>query len=266
MKNDKKVVIITGASQGIGLETARFLTEKGYTVYGIARRKINGEKFNSIIGDVTNYQSVRNIFPDIFKREGRIDYLINNAGVGIGGAVEHTSNETIDKIFNTNVTAAIRLSRDVIPFMRKSGGGRIIHLGSVAGPVPVPFQACYSAAKAAIENFSAALDLEVRPFNIRACTVIPGDTSSGFTDARIKNQVLSDENYSDRIIKSLNRTEHDERNGMATSAVSNQIYKCMTKKSPPITVAVGFPNKVIVRLAKVFPKRAFMNVVNKLFG
>lgn len=266
MKSIKKVAVITGASQGIGLETARYLTNKGYTVYGLARREIVGENFKTIVADVTDYETIKNIFNDIYKCEGQLNYLINNAGVGSGGAVEHTSNDDINKIFDTNVVAVIQLCRDVLPFIRNSGGGRIINIGSVAGPVPVPYQACYSASKSAIENFSGAFDLEVRPFNIRVTTVIPGDTSTSFSDNRIKNKVLDDNNYSDRVISSLNKTEQSEKNGMPAIAVAKQIHKCLIQKSPPITVTVGFFNKAIIVLAKLFPKKILMNVVKKLYG
>ena len=265
MKNLQKVVIITGSSSGIGLRTAEFLKEKGYIVYGIAR-SLDQEGITKYACDVTDTTKMKEIFSEIFNKEGRIDYLINNAGIGISGAIEHTTDSDIEKIFNINVLAPIKLSREVIPFMRKNNFGRIINISSVASVIPLPFQACYSATKASIQNFSMALNNEVKDFNIRVTAVLPGDTKTGFTDARIKNKVLEDENYKKRINNSISKMEKDERKGKDPITVSKVIYKVMKSKNPPLTKTVGFEYKLVVFLAKILPQKWLINLIKKIYG
>lgn len=266
MKTKKKVIVITGASSGIGLETANYLTKKGYIVYGIARRQMSNLDFHFMQGDILDIDRMNEIFKEIENKEGQIDVLINNAGMGISGAIEHTTDENIKKIFDINVNAVISLSRAIIPFLRKNNGGKIINIGSVAGVIPIPFQACYSASKAAIEIFSMALNSEVKSFGIRVSCVRPGDTKTGFTQARVKNQVLEDENYNKRISKSIGKMEKDEQHGMNAVAVSKVIEKVIHKKKPPLVCTVGFGYKCIVVLAKFLPARLMNSIVKKIYG
>lgn len=267
MKKERvnKVVVITGSSSGIGLATSKFLISKGYIVYGIARN-LDKEGITKYVCDVTDEDKMNQIFNKIFEKEGRIDYLINNAGIGISGAIEHTSNADIDKIFNINIIAPIKLSRNVIPFMRKNNFGRIINISSIASVIPLPFQACYSATKASIQNFSSALNNEVKDFNIRVTGILPGDTKTGFTDARIKNKILEDENYKKRINTSISKMEKDERKGKDPITVSKVIYKVMKRKNPPISVAVGFEYKLVVFLARILPQKWLNNIIKKIYG
>lgn len=265
MQNGKKVVVITGSSSGIGLATSKFLKQKGYVVYGIARN-IDSENITSYACDVTDNEKMKSIFLDIFNKEGRIDYLINNAGIGISGAIEHTTDADIEKIFNINVIAPIKLSREIIPFMRKNNFGRIINISSVASVIPLPFQACYSATKASIQNFSLALNNEVKDFNIRVSAVLPGDTKTGFTDARLKNKVLEDENYKKRINNSISKMEKDERKGKDPITVSKVIYKVMKAKNPPLTKTVGFKYKLVVFLSKILPQKLLIKIIKKIYG
>lgn len=266
MSTKSKVIVITGASSGIGLETANYLLKKGHIVYGIARRQMSDLDFHFMQGDVTDSQRMNDIFQEIENKEGRIDVLINNAGMGISGAIEHTSDEDIKKIFDINVNAVVSLSRAIIPFLRRNNGGKIINIGSVAGVIPIPFQACYSASKAAIEIFSMALNSEVKPFGIRVACVRPGDTKTGFTQARVKNKVLEDENYDKRIAKSIEKMEKDEQHGMKAVAVSKVVEKVIRRKSPPLVCTVGFGYKCIVVLAKILPTRLMNAIVKKIYG
>ena len=260
------IVIITGASSGIGLETARYLSRFGHKVYGLARRKVENEPFESLECDLTCYERVKECFEYISKKEGRIDVLVNNAGMGISGAVEHTSAEHIKRIFDVNVLALINASKLIIPYFRQSGGGKIINLSSVAGVIPIPFQAFYSATKSAVIEFSYALRLEVKPFNIQVSVVCPGDTKTSFTSARVKNQVMADEFYGDRIKKSIEKMEKDETSGKPASSVSKIIYKIIKKKHSPVCKTVGVSYKFIMFLVKILPTRFMLFIVKKLYG
>lgn len=260
------VVVITGASSGIGLTSARFLAEKGLTVFGLSRTVKTGEKFESLSCDITNFESVKEKFEYIAQKAGKIDVLINNAGMGIAGAIEHTSEEDIRKIFNLNILAVINCCKCVVPFMRASGGGKIINIGSVAGVIPIPFQTCYSVTKSAVDMFSMAFGLEVKDFGITTTCIMPGDTKTGFTDHRKKNELMEDESYSKRISESIAKMEKDEINGKSPITVSKVIYKVICKKRPPSRIAVGGSYKLIVFLSKILPRKLMLKVIKKIYG
>lgn len=263
-----KVVVITGASSGIGKTTAEFLSRKGFKVYGLARRNLPIENLNFefLQCDITNFDDFKNVLERVFNKEGKIDVLINNAGMGIAGAIEHTSSEDIMNIFNINVLALINASKCVIPFMRFNGGGKIINLGSVASVIPIPFQTCYSVTKSAVDMFSMAFGMEVKDFNISLTTVMPGDTKTGFTASRVKNPTLEDENYKKRIKNSIEKMEKDEREGKSPLSVAKVIYKVINKKNPPSRITVGLSYKLIVLLQKILPRRLMLWIVKKIYG
>lgn len=260
-----KVVLITGASSGIGLCTAEYLSDKGYKVYGVARRQINNEKFTSFMADVNNHEQIKNVFEKVQEKEGKIDVVINNAGMGISGAIEFTDKQSVNNIFNTNVVALIDVCSLAIPYLRQSKG-KIINIGSVAGPIAIPFQACYSATKSAVETFSSALGGEVKDFNIKVVCIRPGDTKTGFTQARHKIDQNNDQFYKNRVEKSVKKMEKDEQNGMSTVAVSKLIHKAIKKRNPAPVMTVGLGYKFLCLLAKLLPLRMVNYIVKKIYG
>ena len=260
------VVVITGASSGIGLATARFLKNKGFDVVGLSRHPKTDESFEGVACDLTDFAATEAALKEIAARKGKIDVLVNNAGMGIAGAAEHTTMDDVHKQFNLNVFGLINACKAVVPIMRAQGGGKIVNIGSVAGVIPIPFQAFYSASKSAVEMFSLALGLEVKNFGIKTCVVMPGDTKTGFTASRIKTDVLQDEHYKQRIEKSVARMERDEQNGKPPESVSKVVWKMIRRKNPPAKVTVGFGYKAIVLLEKILPTRFMLWVVKKIYG
>lgn len=265
MEKKQKVVLITGASSGIGLETANFLSKKGYKVYSVSRREYLNDKFTNYICDINNTAQFKEILDKIYKIEGRLDLLVNNAGMGISGSIENTSEDKIEMIFQTNLISLVKISSISIEYLRKTKG-RIINIGSVAGVIPLPFQACYSSTKSAVENFSSALDMEVRNFGMRVLCVRPGDTKTNFTNNRVKNEQENDAFYSNRVKKSISKMERDEQKGMKPINVSKLIYKMATRKNPPPVATVGFSNKLICVLAKFLPKRLVNYIIKGIYG
>lgn len=259
-------IVVTGATSGIGLATATALAKQGHTVIGLARHAKTDLPFESLQCDMTNFESVNAVFLQIAKKYGRIDALVNNAGMGIAGAIEHTDMADVEKQFALNVLAVINACKCVTPIMREGGGGKIINIGSVAGVVPIPFQACYSATKSAIDMFSMAFGLEVKPFGVQLCVVMPGDTKTGFTASRVKNQVLIDENYNTRIAKSIEKMEHDEQHGKPPESVANVIANLLQKRKLPTRKTVGGAYKLIVLLQKIVPRKLMLWVVKKIYG
>lgn len=263
--NQKKLVaVVTGASSGIGLATAKMLMQKGVKVVGIATGNFEAD-FDYFACDVTDEQRVQEVLKNVFDVEGQIDFLVNCAGIGISGSVENSPNEKIKKIFDVNFLGTVNMCKHVIPYMRKNNYGIILNIGSIAGELPIPFQAFYSATKASIQNFSGALSMEVKPFGIKVACVLPGDTKTGFTKARQKN-VADDKSYADRILKSIERMEKDEQNGMPAESVAKVICKALFKKHPKPTYIVGAKYKFFVFLSKILPKRLVYKILYSMYA
>ena len=180
---NQKVVLVTGASSGIGEATAERLAKAGYKVYGTSRRGTQAGKqsFDMIALDVTSDESVVAAVREVMRLEGRIDLLVNNAGFSVApGGAEESSIEQTQAIFDTNFFGIVRMTRAVVPHMRSAGGGRIINIGSVLGFVPMPYGALYAATKHAIEGYSESLDHELRTRGIRVSVIEPAYTKTRF--------------------------------------------------------------------------------------
>ena len=266
MKNQtKKVIVISGASSGIGLSTANYFLDNGWVVYGIATRpaeKVNA-KFNYYQGDICDSLLMQKIAKEIYDREGRIDVLFNNAGFGISGAIEFTEKEKIEKIFDVNIIAHIDMCKLYIPYLRETKG-KIIFTSSVAASAAIPFQACYSATKAGIEGFALALSKEVHNSGIKVSCVRPGDIKTGFTEARDKNE-QTNEAYGDIVKKKTSNMEKCEINGMQPITVAKQVYKVARRKNPPLISSVGFGYKFISSIIKILPVRWSNYLVYKFY-
>lgn len=260
---ENKVAIITGASSGIGKATAEYLSDKGYKVYGFSRRASNG--IESVCVDVTDRAALFEAVKEVFAREGRIDALINNAGMGISGAVEDTDDAAVRKIFDVNFFGTLHATQAVLPYMRKTGGGTIVNVSSAAAPLSLPFQAFYSATKAAVTSLTEALRIEVKPFGIKVASVLPGDVKTDFTAKREKNK-SDNPVYGERIDRSVSKMERDEQNGMPARVIAREIYKLLKSKNPPVYKVGGRSYAFLVGLAKLLPKRTVSFLIGKLYG
>jgi len=261
----RKVVVITGASAGIGLEIAKQMIKKEFIVYSLSRRIAPAKEIITIETDVTNPDSVKKAISKIFEQEKRIDILINNAGMGISGSIEDTILEDAKYIFDVNFFGAFLVSREVVPIMRTIGGGTIVNVSSVAASISIPFQSFYSATKAALTSLSDSLRSEVKPFNIKVVTALPGDVKTDFTVSRKKNKVNSAV-YESRIEKSVATMEKDEQNGIPSNFAAKVVVKMATKKNPPLNFVIGGKYKIFVFLLKVLPQRFVRFIVDKMYG
>lgn len=179
-----RVILITGASTGIGLAAAEALAARGFTVFGTSRQpeQHSAKNFPLLQLDVREDESVKACVDEVMTRAGRIDVLINNAGVGLSGAVEEASIDEAKILFETNFFGALRMVNAVLPVMRRQRSGHIINMSSLAGLVGVPYIGLYSASKHALEGYSEALRFEVKQFGIRVSLVEPGDTRTAMAD------------------------------------------------------------------------------------
>jgi len=183
MKIERSIALVTGASSGIGEATAERLALAGYRVYGTSRRRapVGQRSFEMLPLDVTSDESVEAAVREIVRLDGRIDLLVNNAGFSIAPAgAEESSMQQARSIFDTNFFGIVRMTRAVVPHMRRQGGGRIINIGSVLGFLPAPYMALYAATKHAIEGYSESLDHELRTRGIRVSVIEPAYTKTQF--------------------------------------------------------------------------------------
>ena len=183
MKMNGKTALVTGASSGIGKATAERLSRAGFKVYGTSRRgdRSGQRSFEMLSLDVTSDESVAAAVAEMLRREGRIDLLVNNAGFSTAPAgAEESSMEQAQSIFDTNFFGIARMTRAVVPHMRRQGSGRIINIGSIFGFLPMPYMALYAATKHAVEGYSESLDHELRTMGIRVSVIEPANTKTQF--------------------------------------------------------------------------------------
>lgn len=256
-----KVVLITGASSGIGLACARRLARSGYRVYGTSRRPAEhaGEPFEMIPLDVCDGGSVRRAVTTVLQRSGRLDVLISNAGIGYAGAVEETSLEEAYATFETNFYATLRLCQAVLPPMRERGAGWIVVVGSLAGLMAQPFQGLYAASKFALEGLCEALRMEVRPFGIQVVLIEPGDTRTGFTAHRRWTQASQEGSaYAGPARRALAVQEHDEMHGVSPELAARTIERVLRLRAPRLRYKAAGPFQRLTALLKRFvPEKWF---------
>lgn len=254
-----KIALITGASSGIGAETALLFAQKGYTVYGASRSGRVPALPDDALGlllplqmDVTDEESVKQGTAHVIKTEGCIDVLVHAAGNGVSGPLECSTAEDAQRQMEVNFYGAIRLINAVVPSMREKGSGHVILVGSVGGIFAVPFQALYSSSKAALSILCEGLRMELKPFGVKAAVVEPGDVKTGFTDAR-KPVALMNEAYQKACTHAISRMEKDEQNGMHPRMVASVIFRTAEKKNPRAHTVVGGVYRLFVFLKRILP-------------
>lgn len=259
-----KVIVITGATSGIGAVTAKFLVDQGHIVYGLSRSFKENDSVTYLSCDVTNRIQVKDSISHIINIEGRIDVIINNAGMGISGALEFNNSNDINNIIGVNIKGIVNIVQATLPFLRETKG-KIINIGSVASIIPIPFQSFYSITKSGVLMLSQTLAMEVKPFGIKVTCVLPGDTKTEFTKNR-KKEILGDDIYQGRIDKSVSKMEKDELKGTEPLKVSQVINKIIKKKNPKVIKVVGFNYKMLLFLYKILPSRLAFWVLYKLYA
>lgn len=261
---NKKVAVVTGASGGIGKATAEHLIQKGYIVYGISRNPKVIPGLHTIAADVCDAQAIAQAMAQIYREQGCIDVLISNAGYGISGAVEQTEDTAAHQQMEVNFFGFFHCVKAVLPYLRAQKYGSIVAVSSVAGALAIPFQAFYSASKAAINSLVLSLANEVRPYGIQVSAVMPGDVRTGFTDARQKAE--GGAVYAERLERSVASMEKDERSGMRPEYVAKRICRVAECKHPRPFYTVGPKYRVFTFLAKILPAKVYNYIVGLLYA
>ena len=250
------IVFITGISSGFGLETARLLAQEGHTVYGTVRRSVEPlPNVHYLTLDVRDREAVAKAVDEIVAKEGRIDVLVNNAGMGIGGPLEFATDEEIRLQMDTNFMGLVHCVDAVLPHMRRQGRGKVIALSSIGGLMGLPFQGFYSASKFAIESFG-----------IQVVVLRPGDFATGFTGSRKKaTDQAALEAYP--IYKTaISKVEHDENGGLKPIVLARKISKIIRNKNPRNGyVVASLEQKLSVLLKRILPAKWFARILGSYY-
>jgi NADP-dependent 3-hydroxy acid dehydrogenase YdfG len=240
-----KVILVTGGSSGIGKAICEYLHEKGYKVYGTSR---NPQKIKTPLAfpliqlDVQDESSVIKGIEDLISKEGRIDVLVNNAGVGMLGSIEDGTVEEVQEIFDINVFGILRTCRVVLPYMRKQKQGLIINVSSIAGHMGLPYRGIYSASKASVGMITEAMRMEIKPFGIKACVVDPGDFSTAISDNRRVAKATRISSAYKKEAEGIEALINSEVGGSSDPMIVGKlIHGIIEKKNPSVRYLVGKP-------------------------
>lgn len=248
-----QTLVISGGSSGIGKATASLFAERGWRVFELSRHGVSADGITHIDCDVTSEESCREAVAHVLTQTDRMDVVISNAGFGISGPVEFTDIRDAARQMDVNFMGAVRFTQAVLPQLRKQHSGRIIYTSSVAAILPVPYQSFYSASKAAINALALAMANEVREFGISVSVMMPGDVSTGFTDARAKSSA-GEEVYT-HAAKAVSAMEKDERSGMQPVQMAKLFWHIATCRNPRPQYVGGFSYRVLCFLERLLPKR-----------
>lgn len=257
----QKIVLITGGSSGIGRSIGVYLQSKGYKVYGTTRNLKNYPGFTDfqlIELDVRDNNSIVKAIDVLNAREGFIDVLINNAGVGITGPVEETPEVEIKKVFDTNFNGPINVLRAVLPRMREQNTGLIINITSIAGYMGLPYRGIYSASKGALELLTEALRMETKDFGVKIVNLAPGDFATNIAAGRYHAPAHEDSPYYKSYSKSLAIIDEHVNEGQDPVKVAEMVLKIINTKNPKVHYKVGSPmQKFSLVLKKILPDKVY---------
>ncbi|GHA37344.1 short-chain dehydrogenase/reductase [Salinimicrobium marinum] len=261
-----KVVLITGASSGIGKAIAEHLLTKNFRVFGTSRNpaKQSDSKFPLVALDVTKKDTITTAVSKVISEAGKIDILINNAGVGITGPIEETPDEEIKKAFDTNYFGPLNVIKAVLPEMRKNNGGLIINITSIAGYMGLPYRGIYSASKGALELTTEAFRMELRDFNIHMTNVAPGDFATNIAAGRYHAPVLEDSPYKRPYGNTLKLMNQHVDEGESPTIMAEAIYRIIITKQPRGHYKVGDAmQKFSIALKRILPDKMYERLLLK---
>src|SRR5437899_3710760 len=262
-----QTVLVTGASSGIGQATARLLAERGFTVFGTARKPDpkKRESFTMLALDVRSDESVRACVDQVMAKTGRLDVLGNNAGYSVTGAAEETSVDEAKAKLETNFFGAVRMLNAVLPGMRARGAGQIISISSLAGNTAIPYSAFYSASKFALEGYSESLWYEVRPFRISVSLVEPGFVNTPIGEASPAAARLLPA-YDASRKSMLAAFGHALKAGIPPEQVARRVLQIIEQQNPGLRYRVGAQATWLPRLRSVVPWNVYAAGVRKTFA
>ena len=268
MSPSADVVLITGASAGIGLACADHLHQQGWKVFGASRRGTSPGNWSPLTMDVDRDASVEAGVRSITEGGGRLGAVVACAGWGLAGAVEDTPITQAKAQFETNFWGAVRVVQAALPVMRHQGGGRIVLVGSIGGIIGLPFQAFYSASKFALEGYGESLAYEVAPFNIAVTVVEPGNVKTEFTASRRTVEPADGRReYMAASSRAIGKMARDEAKGVPPADIASTVAKVLGARRPPRRISAGPIDERVGPLAKrLLPYALFERMAKSSLG
>lgn len=265
-----KTVLLTGGSSGIGAATARILASAGMKVYAGSRRGTVDTPCEGVIPiklDVNDQAMTEAAVADIVAREGHLDAVICNAGNGVYGPIEGTLEEEARAQLETTFFGSLKTIEACLPTFRRQGYGRIITVTSVMAILELPYQGLYVAAKSALLRLTETLSMELMGSGIECCSILPGDVSTGFTQARHLNKAALDESspYKESIKRNLAKIEHDEKNGMRPEAIGKVILRQLRRRHMKVRVIPRLDYKLVGFAVRICPEKLKLAIVRALY-
>ncbi len=262
-------VLITGASSGIGAATADLLASRGFRVCGTSREPERAAQRAAQIAwvamDVRDDASVAEGVKRAIDRRGGLDALVCNAGIGVFGSVEEVPLRAVREQFETNWFGTLRVLRAALPTLRRAGSARVVIVGSLAGRAPIPFQAHYSASKAALDSLALALHNELHETGVRVSLVEPGDIRTGFNDAT-DFDLVRDSSYGERAARCREVIERSFARAPGPEVVARVILRALTARNPRIRYAVGPDARLVSYARRWLPERVGLRLIRRHFG
>lgn len=255
-----KVVLITGGSSGIGKSIGEFLHQKGFVVYGTSRNpeRVENSVFPLVALDVRNTESIKKAVSEVIEKSGRLDIVINNAGVGITGPLEEIPSEEIKNNFETNLFGPIEVMKAVLPQMRTQKSGLIINITSIAGYMGLPYRSVYSASKGALELITEALRMETKSFGIHITNVAPGDFATNIAAGRYHAPVIKGSAYEIPYGNTLKEMNEHVDSGSNPNDMALAIYAIIQNPHPNVHYKVGaFMQKFSIVLKRILPDKMY---------
>jgi len=259
-----KVVLITGASSGIGKSIGEFLHYKGFIVYGTSRNpdKVVNSVFPLLKLDVRNTESIQSAVKKVIELSGALDIVINNAGVGITGPIEEIPSQEIKNNFETNFFGPIEVMKAVLPQMRAQKSGLIINITSIAGYMGLPYRGIYSASKGALELITESLSMEVKPFGINITNVAPGDYATNIAAGRFHAPIIIGSDYENSYGATLKMMNDQVDSGNNPIEMAEAIFKIINSTNPKIHYKVGsFIQKFSIVLKRILPDKVYEKIL-----
>lgn len=257
-----KTIIITGTSAGIGFALAEHFGKKGHKVYGLSRKPTDSQCFTTIPTDITDAEQIEKAVSEILQKEHRIDVLINNAGMGMVGAVEDAQKPEIQQLFDLNLIGTVQMLSAVLPKMREQKFGQIINISSIGSEMGLPFRGFYSASKAAVDKVTEAVRYEVLPWNIQICALHLGDIKTKIADNRVRSEVSEPYRKMFDSVYSLMNAHVDA--GTSPELVAVYIEKLLQKNRWKAHYFFGpFGQKIGIPLKHILPQNFYEKLMRR---
>ena len=265
-----KVGLITGSTSGIGKSIAQALIESGYTVFGTGRSVTTGSVdggVHQVQMELSSKESVLRAFEYLSSKTDHLDLLINNAGRGMIGPIELSSDDEVNVLFEANVFGLLRVCRQALPILRNTPGSKIINISSIAGSIGLPFRGVYSASKFALEGISEALRTEMRPFDVHVCLIQPGDVKTEIAKRRVMANGVAGSVYEESMRTTLAQIDEEVDQAIVPEKVAQVVLRIARSRKPQFRYRVGKPLQIVsIALKRFLPYKMFEKLLNKFYN